>query len=142
MVYQKGGMKMKKSLCFIILFLLVLLANSATEQTIFGQPRVLEQKCDAPIWNVGDSWRCRYSDKKEWQYTVERVEEDSYVVDDYYGGNKKYFDKKTLRVVAQTDPKGVKKPVDSALFIDFPIHLGTKLLPPKGGRFGYRLQAD
>jgi hypothetical protein len=119
-------MKIKKPLFFIILFLLVLLANCATEQTIFGQQRVLEQKCDAPIWNVGDSWRHRYSNRKEWQYTVERVEEDSYVVDDYYGGCKKYFDKKTLRLVAETDPNGVKKPADSRWFIDFPIHPGKK----------------
>ena len=75
---------------------------------------------------------------KEWQYTVERVEEDSYVVDDYYGSYKNCFDRKTLRLLAYIDHKGNKQAVYSPWFIDFPIYVGKKWKkmfrsPPVGG---------
>jgi hypothetical protein len=130
MVYKKGVMKMKKSLIFIILFLLVLLANCATEEKTIQPSSISQQKFDTPIWNVGDSWGYRYSDMKQWQYTVERIEEDSYIVDDYYGGYKNCFDRKTLQLLAYIDHKGDKKAVSSPWFIDFPIYVGKKWKKP------------
>jgi hypothetical protein len=41
-----------------------------------GKPLApVPEKGDRPLWNVGDSWKFRYPDKKEWQQTVERIEE-------------------------------------------------------------------
>jgi len=106
------------------IFLWVFFINCATEQKAIRTANMVQEKCDAPVWNVGDYWRYRYSDMKEWQYTVERIEEDSYIVDDYYGSYKNCFDKKTLRLVAFIDSKGRKQKVYSAFFGDFPIYVG------------------
>jgi len=105
---------------------MVFFINCATEQEAIQTSNILKEKCDAPIWNVGDYWRYRYSNMKEWQYTVERIEEDSYIVDDYYGSYKNCFDRKTLRLLAYIDHKGDKKAVSSPFYIDFPIHVGKK----------------
>jgi hypothetical protein len=117
---------MKKFLFFAIPVLGIFFVNCATEQKATLPTAISQEKCDAPIWNVGDYWRYRYSDMKEWQYTVERIEEDSYVVDDYYGSYKNCFDRKTLRLLAHIDHKGDKKAVYSPWYIDFPIYVGKK----------------
>jgi hypothetical protein len=124
-----------KKLLWAIMLVVILGCAPAKHQTVDVS---LQDKCDAPKWNVGDSWRYRYSNMKEWQYTVERVEEDSYVVDDYYGSHKNCFDRKTLQLLAYIDPKGKKLTVYSPWFIDFPIYVEKQwkkifTSPPVGG---------
>jgi hypothetical protein len=87
---------MKKLLYLIIPLCLVLLVHCATEQKTTLPTAISKEKCDAPTWNVGDSWRYRYDDKKEWEYKVLGIEDfqktQIYIVEDVYGVYKKGFD--------------------------------------------------
>ena len=119
---------MKKLLYLIISLCLVLLVHCATEQKTTLLTAISQEKCDAPIWNVGDSWRYRYADKKEWQYTVERIEGNLYIVEDRYGVDKPCFDKKTLELKFYLTPQGkkVRTKSDFGLYYDSPLYVGKK----------------
>jgi hypothetical protein len=111
---------MKKALFLALVSLAVLNFNCATQQ-----PYVSGEKCDAPVWNVGDTWRFVYSNTREWEYRVVGIEEDFYVVDDRYGAYKPCFNKKTFELVAFIDPEGRRKlNVVSVYHFDFPLHVG------------------
>jgi hypothetical protein len=90
-------------------------------------PSISEQ-CHVPIWNVGDSWRFRYSNGKEWRHTVERIEGNLYIMDDGSWGKKLCRDRGTLNEVAYLTPEGKKmKPQSpSILYLNFPIYIGRK----------------
>jgi hypothetical protein len=66
------------------------------------------EKGDAPVWNVGDSWKFRYSNQKEWQQTVERIEGNLYILDGPSGSYRLCIDQKTLGIVAYLNPEGKK----------------------------------
>ncbi len=122
-------MKMKKFAFFILVFLL---ANCTTEQKTIQQANVPQEKCDAPIWKVGDSWRYKYDDKKEWEHEVLGVEDFKntkiYVVEDRYGFYKKGFDIRTFQRKVDISPDGKKivPMTDWDWFYDFPLYVGKK----------------
>ena len=94
-----------------------------------GEPLApVPEKGDGPLWNVGDSWKFRYSDKKEWQQTVERIEGNLYILNDSSGAYKLCVDQRTLGIVAYLDPEGRKiKPTSLLnLYFNFPLHIGKK----------------
>ncbi len=123
---------MKKFLFLITVFLSVLLANCATEKRATKPAYMPQEKCDAPVWNVGDSWRYRNDDKKEWEYKVLGIEEFKnskiYVVEDRYGVYKKGFDVKTLQFMVDIGPDGKKivPMTDWTFSYDFPLYVGKK----------------
>ena len=123
---------MKKLLFLIIPLCLVLLVHCATEQKTTLPTAISQEKCDAPIWKVGDSWRYIYDNKREWEYRVLGIEEfknrQIYVVEDLYGLYKKGFDTKTLqhRVDIGPDRKKVVPMTDWGWRYDFPLYVGKK----------------
>lgn len=119
---------MKKLIFLISLLYWIFLFHCATEQKAISPAYTPQEKCDGPAWNVGNTWRYRYSDMKEWQYTVERIEGNLYIFEDRYGPDKPCFDKKNLEMVAyiNLDGKKVKLRAPSIFYIDFPIYEGKK----------------
>lgn len=123
---------MKKLLYLIIPLCLVLLVHCATEQKTTLPTAISEEKCDAPIWNVGDSWRYQLDDKKEGEIKVLGVEDFKntkiYVVEDVYGFSKTGVDIKTLQHIVDIAPDGRKivPMTDWALSYDFPFYVGKK----------------
>jgi hypothetical protein len=85
-------------------------------------------KWNAPVWNIGDSWKFRFEDNSEWKETVEGIEEDIYIVRSTYEASKPCRDKKTLRTVAYLTPKGRKTKSTNGviLYFDFPLYVGKK----------------
>lgn len=118
---------MKKILFLGLVSLAILNGGCATQQ-----PYVAGEKCDAPIWKVGDSWRYIYDNKREWEYRVLGIEEfenrQIYVVEDLYGQYKKGFDTKTLqhKVNISPDRKKVVPMTDWGWHFDFPLYVGKK----------------
>ena len=112
----------------MILLLWSFVVSCATEQKEIRPAFIPQEKSDAPVWNVGDYWRFVYSDKKEWQYKVIKIEEDLYIIEDLYGIDKPCFDKKTLLMVAYINPGGrkIKTGTPSIFYFDFPIYIGKK----------------
>jgi len=86
------------------------------------------EKDDGPVWNVGDSWKFRYSDKKERQQTVERIEGNLYILSDSSEAYKLCIDQRTLGIVTYLNPEGRKmKPTNLLnLYLNFPLHTGKK----------------
>jgi hypothetical protein len=123
---------MKNLLYLIISLCLVLLVHCATEQKTTLPTAISQEKCDAPIWKVGDSWRYIYDNKKEWEYKVLGVEDFKntkiYVVEDRYGFYKKGFDIRTFQLKVDISPDG-KETVpmtDWVWHYDFPLYVGKK----------------
>jgi hypothetical protein len=91
-----------------------------------------QERCEAPVWNVGDSWRYRTDNKKEREYKVLGVEDFKntkiYVVESRYGFNKKGFDIRTLELKVDISPDGKKivPMTDWNWFYDFPLYVGKK----------------
>lgn len=113
---------MNKTLFLVLASLAILNISCATQQ-----PFVSGEKCDAPVWSVGDTWRFVYSDTKEWEYKVVVVEENFYIVDDRYGAYKPCFDKKTFQLVAFMDPEGRRRSnISSVYYFDFPLYAGKR----------------
>jgi hypothetical protein len=123
---------MKKLLYLIISFCLVQFTHCATEQKTTLQKAISQETCDAPIWKVGDSWRYRYDDKKEWEHRVLSIEQfkgsQIYVVEDVYGSYKLGLDVKTLQLKTNISPDGRKvvPTSDWVWHFDFPLYVGKK----------------
>jgi len=56
----KWRIDMKRLLHVSIIFSCLFFISCATEQKKTQEPTVPQEKYDAPVWNVGDSWRFRY----------------------------------------------------------------------------------
>jgi hypothetical protein len=108
------------------------LVHCATEQKTTLPTAISKEKCDTPIWNVGDSWRYQYDNKKEWEIKVLGIEDfkktQIYIVEDVYGVYKKGFDIKTLQYIVDIAPDGKKiiPMTDWALSFNFPFYVGKK----------------
>ena len=91
-----------------------------------------EEKCEVPIWKVGDYWRYRDDDKREWQNRVIGIEqfEDSqiYVVEVAKGFYKKGIEVKTLQAKVNISSYGrrVVPTTDWDWHFDFPLYIGKK----------------
>lgn len=123
---------MKKLSYLIISLCLVLLVHCATEQKTTLQKPISQEKCDAPIWEVGDSWRYRNDDKKEWEHRVLGIDQYKsskiYVVEDVDGSYKKGIDVKTLQIKIDisSDGRKVVPRSDWAWHFAFPLYVGKK----------------
>lgn len=131
---------MKTRLLILIMFSGFFLLNScASEQKTLQQANLLQEKYDAPIWNVGDSWRYRYANMREGQITVERVEGDYYIVKDHNKVEKYYFDKRNLNYSYSINSQG-KKFKDEDIFFygmycNFPVYVGKKWAKMVSGQY-------
>jgi hypothetical protein len=126
---------MKKLLC-IILLLFTLGCAPKIQQVVDIST---QQKCDAPVWNAGDSWRFRYANMREGQISVERVEGNLYVVKDHNSMETYYFDKRTLNYQYSMSPQGKKFRNENIFFYgiycDFPIFVGKKWAKMVSGQY-------
>jgi hypothetical protein len=139
-------MRMKKLSYLIISLYLVLLVHCATEQKTTLPTAISQERYGAPIWNVGDMWRYRYTNKREWQYTVERIEGNLYIVEDRYGVDKPCFDRRNLELKFILTPQGKKVTSETVwyygIYCDFPIYVGKKWGKMFSGRDTFGSQMD
>lgn len=122
---------MKKYLFLAVLFIFAFLVHCATEHKTIQPGYLPQEKCDVPVWNVGDTWRYRFDNEKEWEHRVLGIEDFKkskiYIVDDH-GINKKGFDVKTLQLKAEiiSDGKKILPMTDWSWHYDFPLYVGKK----------------
>ena len=121
---------MRKLSYLTISLCLVLLAYCATEQKTTLPTAISQEKYEAPTWNVGDTWTFGYAITREWQVTVEGVEENLYILEDRYGVDKLCFDKRTLELKYFINPEGKKVTSETVwfygIYCDFPVYVGKK----------------
>ncbi len=99
-----------------------------------GEPTTKQpgERCEVPVWKVGDYWRYRDDDKREWQNRVIGVEqfEDSqiYVVEVAKGFYKKGIEVKTLQSKVNISSYGqrIVPTADWDWHFDFPLYIGKK----------------
>jgi hypothetical protein len=130
---------MKRFLHVLIIFSCLFLISCATEQKKTQEPTVPQENYDAPVWNVGDSWRFRYANLREGQISVERVEGNLYIVKDHHSMERYCFDKRTLNYQYSMSPQGKKSKNENIFFYgiycDFPIHVGKKWAKMVSGQY-------
>jgi len=99
-----------------------------------GEPTAKQpgEKSEVPIWKVGDYWRYRDDNNKEWQNRVVGIEQfqDSqiYVVHDAKGFYNRGLDVKTLQFRVYIGFDG-RKVVSNTVWLwcfDFPLYIGKK----------------
>lgn len=121
---------MRKLSYLTIPLCLVLLVCCATEPKTTLPAAISQEKYEAPTWNVGDTWRFGFAITREWQVTVERVEDSLYILGDRYGVDKLGFDKRTLELKYFIDSEGKKVSSESVwfygIYCDFPVYVGKK----------------
>jgi hypothetical protein len=91
---------MKNFLFLAILSLLVLFLGCATNENNIQETPITSEKCDAPMWNVGDSWTWQNDLKRSMGNTVKSIETSYYVVEDRYGVDKPCLKKKNLDIIS------------------------------------------
>jgi hypothetical protein len=91
------------------------------------QPRVfgIKDKCEVPIWNVGDKWIYQNTDGSKMVEEVVGEEEDSYILS---SEGSKGFDKKTMNIKWLITPKGKKEKYNKGnkKMFDFPLYVGKR----------------
>jgi len=87
-------------------------------------PMVLGEKCEAPVWNVGDEWTYKEAGGGTWGVEVKDVTEDLYIVK--YSKGLYAYDKKTLNVKYSIEDGGrrIKFTEARRKLFDFPILIG------------------
>jgi len=135
----KWGIDMKRPLVVLIIASCVFFNSCVTEQKTIQQVTVPQERNDAPIWNVGDSWRFRYANMREGQISVERVEGNLYIVKDHHSMERYYFDKRTLNYQYSISPHGEKIKNETIFFYgiycDFPVYIGKKWAKMVSGQY-------
>lgn len=87
-------------------------------------PTDLPERCEAPIWNVGDRWTYRTSSGKNW--TIEVVDDKEDISIMKVGKEKIGYDKNTLNEKFIIDEKGnkIRSPYWGRKLFNFPIFIG------------------
>jgi len=104
---------------------------------------VLGEKCEVPIWNIGDKWTYKTTSGGTWSIEVIENKEDSFIVRE--GRGKVAYDKKSLNIKFLIDYMGNKTKCDWRLRnkLDFPIVLNKKWVDKRifmqRGRWGLRI---
>lgn len=132
---------MKKLTFLMVLSCSILFLHCAPAYRTTEQGNLYREKCDAPVWNVGDSWKFQDINKGRWSYKVTNVEKDIYIIDvskekKIYG-----FDVKTLELkVYSIDSRGrgVRPEFESGFFYDFPLYVGKKWSRMVSGQYDDR----
>jgi len=85
-----------------------------------------QEKCEAPVLNVGDEWEYKTSLGKQLKQEVIKVEEDIYVL--RYGREVRGIDKKTMNHIFLIDESGRKEKFTGtgSKILDFPLFVGKK----------------
>jgi hypothetical protein len=139
------------SVCLIFLFHCA--ADHKTTQPTFI-PDIPNEKCDAPIIDVGDSWTFRNTiKKKEWGMAVVGIENFKkldikgqqqtkiYIIESDNSKYKKGYDVRNLECIVDIDSNGKKIPPteDWSASFDFPLYVGKKWSKMMGGFGGSKL---
>jgi|GEM_PF-2865514 len=114
-------------LVLVLVILEVIFGGCSTQKTE-QIPSYIQEKYDAPIWNVGDYWKFQREDKRWWEYKVERSEDDIYVIKNPFSGEWEGYDKKNLKLKYYIDSVGNKRQLrePAIYYFDFPIYVGKK----------------
>jgi hypothetical protein len=106
----------------------VKIAISEVPKAVSPTPFVLGEKCEAPIWNVGDVWTYKTSSWKTWRDEVVDDEENHSILK--RGKDKIGFDKKNFNEKFIIDDKGNKTRSSywswSRKLFNFPMIIGKK----------------
>jgi len=106
---------MKKLCAFVIL--IFLLAPSVWSQ----------ERCEAPVWNMGDKWIYKNEAGKIHTSEVIRVRDDVFILDTGWHYLSAY-DKKTMNIKSFIDAYGTEVRADNTMrnLLDFPMFVGKK----------------
>lgn len=122
---------LSNGLVLVLIIMVVIVSGCATQKTE-QVPAYVQEKCDAPVWNIGDTWRYIFDNKKEGELKVLGVEDFKktkiYIVGDIYSSSRRGFDAKTLQYIVDITPDGKKivPMTDWTLSYDFPLYVGKK----------------
>jgi len=106
-----------------------LLVGCTADRKISQPTQLPRERCDLPVWEIGDYWVYRVEGGKEFGWRVADVTEKLYVVGPSSSKERRLaFDKSTLEFGEYAGSKDRKVPtfLDSGLFFDFPIFVGKK----------------
>jgi hypothetical protein len=113
-------------------------------------PIYVQEKCDAPVWNIGDTWKFQQEDKKSWEIKVIRIEDNLYFTEFSYVAGYSIsnefltFDKNTLEFKFSLDKEGKRtEPMATFIDLDFPLYVGkkwSKMVSATLPMGGYRLR--
>jgi len=119
---------LRKYFFWVISLISIILIHCATEpkqvQTIYAP----QEKCELPVWNVGDYWVFQYNDKNWWSHKVVRIESDLYIIQNLNDRYTYGYDTKSLNLKVYIDSEGKKviPQTESGLSYDFPLYVGKK----------------
>jgi hypothetical protein len=134
---------MKRLLLLPSLFVISCIAFSLVEFKALAATVVPNEKCDAPVWVVGDSWKWQTSENKVREHKVIRVDETHYIVESRADVNKQCYDKTNLAYVAYMNFEDKKIQVDTLSFnlpsylyagYEFPLFVGKEWSRRTSGR--------
>jgi len=137
-------MDVRKYFLWAITLISVILAHCATEPKQVQTTHLPQEKCELPVWNVGDYWKFHYDDKSWWSHKMVRVEDNLYVLEN---PNDRYaygYDTKSLQFKVYIDSEGKKviPRTESAILYDFPLYVGKKWSKMLQGLLADNMQQD
>lgn len=87
-----------------------------------------QEKCEAPVWNVGDKWTYKRAEGGTWTNKVVDIKEDVFILKVEGSRDLNAYDKKTMNVKYLIKEGGSQVQSENSLrkLLDFPIFLGKK----------------
>jgi len=139
---EEREISMKKILVYTISFLSILLLSCAAEHKMIETDSTPEERCDVPVWNVGDYWKFQLEDRRWWSLEVIKVETDLYIVKNPFSETLYGFDTHTLQKKVDITPQGRRTTSKSPIGIDFPLYVGKKWDTMFEGRMDDNTRSD
>lgn len=104
------------------------LLGEAKREVEKEKPKVfgIKDKCEAPIWNIGDKWVYQRTDGEARRANVIGEEKDLYILESEGIKDRLGYDKKTMNIKWLITPKGKKEEYNKGnkRLFDFPLYVG------------------
>lgn len=87
-----------------------------------------QEKCEAPVWNVGDKWTYKGATGRTWTNKVVDIKEDVFILKPGESRDLIAYDKKTMnhKYLLEEGGKQVESEDPKRKLLDFPLHVGKK----------------
>jgi hypothetical protein len=115
---EEEGYAMKKKIKVLILGCGIFLLT---------QPVMAQEKCEAPVWKVGDKWTYETSSGTKFTHEVVDVKGENFIIENKTSDTSYILDKKTLNLQFTID-EGKKRKAEDAVRkrLNFPLFVGKK----------------
>jgi len=110
-IRKSEGGPMKKLLVVMVPAIWIIIGCATEKAETIRQADMAQEKCDAPTYRVGDTWKYRTESWKFWSERVVKIEDNLVYIEYTESKHTRGLDIKTLQSKVEIDRSGIKRKI-------------------------------